>query len=139
MNAFDLIVTVALGSTLATVMLSKDVALIDGAAAFFLLIFLQFGLTWLSSRSKEVSKLIKATPSLLVYKGELLTEMMLKERIDEDEIFYVLRQNGLSSIVQADAVILEADGSLTVVQKLTSLKTSVMTNLLRPSVIDENK
>ncbi|MDQ3844263.1 MAG: DUF421 domain-containing protein, partial [Bacteroidota bacterium] len=30
MNAFDFIVTVALGSTLATVMLNKNVALIDG-------------------------------------------------------------------------------------------------------------
>jgi uncharacterized membrane protein YcaP (DUF421 family) len=33
MNAFDLIVTVALGSTLATVTLSKEVALADGALA----------------------------------------------------------------------------------------------------------
>ena len=37
MNAFDLIVTVALGSTLATVLLSKDVALAEGALAFALL------------------------------------------------------------------------------------------------------
>ncbi|WP_231362619.1 hypothetical protein [Thioalkalivibrio sp. ALMg9] len=30
MNAFDLVVTVALGSTLATVLLAKDVALAEG-------------------------------------------------------------------------------------------------------------
>lgn len=30
MNAFDLVVTVALGSTLATVLLSRDVALAEG-------------------------------------------------------------------------------------------------------------
>lgn len=35
MNAFDFIVTIALGSTLATVMLNKNVALIDGVLAFF--------------------------------------------------------------------------------------------------------
>ncbi len=40
MNAFDFIVTIALGSTLATVILSKNVALIDGLLAFSLLIFL---------------------------------------------------------------------------------------------------
>ncbi|MEZ6111860.1 MAG: hypothetical protein R3C99_12705 [Pirellulaceae bacterium] len=33
MNAFDLIVTVALGSTLATVLLSKDVTLAQGSLA----------------------------------------------------------------------------------------------------------
>jgi beta-lactamase regulating signal transducer with metallopeptidase domain len=37
MNAFDLIVTVALGSTLATVILSKDVALAEGVTAFVML------------------------------------------------------------------------------------------------------
>ncbi|KFC49981.1 membrane protein, partial [Halomonas sp. SUBG004] len=45
MNAFDLIVTVALGSTLATVLLSKDVALAEGALALGLLISLQFIIT----------------------------------------------------------------------------------------------
>ncbi len=50
MNAFDLVVTVALGSTLATVLLSKDVALADGVVAFALLIGLQFIITWLSVR-----------------------------------------------------------------------------------------
>lgn len=37
MNAFDLIVTVALGSTLATVLLSGDVALAEGMLALALL------------------------------------------------------------------------------------------------------
>lgn len=45
MNAFDLVVTVALGSTLATVLLDKDVALAEGASAFALLIGLQFAVT----------------------------------------------------------------------------------------------
>ena len=60
MNAFDLIVTVALGSTLATVLLTKSVALADGLLAFALLIFLQFALTWLSVRFKPISQLLKA-------------------------------------------------------------------------------
>lgn len=42
MNAFDLVVTVALGSTLATVLLSKDVSLVQGFVALSLLICMQF-------------------------------------------------------------------------------------------------
>lgn len=38
MNAFDLVVTVALGSTLATVLLTSDVALAEGTLALVLLI-----------------------------------------------------------------------------------------------------
>ena len=53
MNAFDLIVTVALGSTLATVLLSKDVALAEGALALGLLISLQFIITWLGKAARH--------------------------------------------------------------------------------------
>jgi uncharacterized membrane protein YcaP (DUF421 family) len=69
MNAFDLVVTVALGSTLATVLLTKSVALAEGLTAFMLLIFLQFVLTWLSVRSRAVSRLVKSEPTLLAYQG----------------------------------------------------------------------
>ena len=41
LNAFDFIVTVGLGSTLATVILSKYVAIVDGVLALPLLIGLQ--------------------------------------------------------------------------------------------------
>ena len=69
MNAFDLVVTVALGSMLATVLLAKSVALAEGLTAFVLLIFLQFVLTWLSVRSRAGSRLVKSEPTLLVYQG----------------------------------------------------------------------
>lgn len=46
MNAFDLVVTVSLGSTLATINLSANVALAQGLLALALLIALQFVMTW---------------------------------------------------------------------------------------------
>jgi uncharacterized membrane protein YcaP (DUF421 family) len=98
MNAFDLIVTVALGSTLATVLLSKDVALVDGLAAFSLLIGLQFGITWLSVRLKLVSDLVKAQPTLLVYQNRFLPQAMQAERVTEVEILAALRAQGISNV-----------------------------------------
>lgn len=71
MNAFDLIVTVALGSTLATVLLSRDTALAEGVVAFALLISLQYIITWLSVRSQRVAKLVKAEPSLLFWLSQI--------------------------------------------------------------------
>ena len=50
MNAFDLVVTVALGATRATITLSADVALAQGLLALALLIALWFVLTWTSVR-----------------------------------------------------------------------------------------
>ena len=59
LNAFDLVVTVALGSTLATVLLSKSVALMEGLLAFVLLAGLQYVVAWLSVRSQGFSDLVK--------------------------------------------------------------------------------
>jgi uncharacterized membrane protein YcaP (DUF421 family) len=69
LNAFDLVVTVALGSTLATVLLSKSVALAEGALALALLISLQYAIAWLSVRSPRLEGMIKAEPTLLLHRG----------------------------------------------------------------------
>lgn len=122
MSAFDLIVTVALGSTLATVLLNKSVALADGVLAFALLIGLQYLISYFSVRSKRILNLVKATPALIVYNGEMLSKAMLEERINEVEIYAVLRENGVSSIKDVKAVILETDGSLTVINKSDATK-----------------
>lgn len=115
MSAFDLVITVALGSTLATVLLSKDVAVAEGAVAFSLLIALQFALTWLSVRSDLVRKAIKSEPRLLFRRGEFLRDAMRAERVTEEEVRTAIRAGGFMSVDQVEAVILETDASFSVV------------------------
>jgi uncharacterized membrane protein YcaP (DUF421 family) len=76
MNAFDFVVTIALGSTLATVILSKDISLAEGLLALFLLILLQFIITWLSVRSKVINRLVKSEPRLLFHRGVFFRSAM---------------------------------------------------------------
>ena len=139
MNAFDFVVTIALGSTLATVMLSKDVVLADGVLALFLLISLQYVITWLSVRSKTIGNLVRSSPSLLVYKGVFLTQVMKKERIDEGEIYAVVRAHGLSSLEEADAIVLETDGSINLIRNTKSLKGGAMNKVMRPDNLPANE
>lgn len=115
MNAFDLIVTVALGSTLATVLLAKDVALAEGALAFLLLIGLQFVVTWTSVRVRWVRRLATGEPLMLLYRGEFLPRALRKARVTEDEARSAVRSAGCGSLAAVRAVILETDGSFSVV------------------------
>jgi uncharacterized membrane protein YcaP (DUF421 family) len=116
LNAFDFVVTIALGSTLSSVLLSKDVALVEGVVAFALLVGLQFVVTWASVRSSRVSKLVTSEPVLLVSRGAYLEAAMRRARVKKDEIAAALRQNGVHSLDQVDAVILESDGTLSVLR-----------------------
>ena len=120
MNAFDLIVTVALGSTLASVLVSRNVDLVQGVAAFALLIVCQFIITWLSVRSHRVRAIVKAEPRLLVHRGELLHDALRDERVTNDEIDAAVRAQGLASVRDAREVVLETDGSFSVVPERAS-------------------
>jgi uncharacterized membrane protein YcaP (DUF421 family) len=116
LNAFDLVVTVALGSTLATVLLSKSVALAEGVLAMALLVFLQFAITWLSVRSSRFQQVVKSEPTLIMHQGRFLDGAMRTQRITREEIMAALRSNGLADAADVAAVVLETDGTIAVIK-----------------------
>jgi len=116
LNAFDLVVTVALGSTLATVLLSKSVALAEGVLAMAILVFFQFAITWLAVRVSWVDGLIKSEPTLLVHNGQFLEQALRAQRVTKDEVFSALRSSGAGDLAVVDAVVLETDGSMSVLK-----------------------
>lgn len=129
MNSFDFVVTIALGSTLATVLLSKDVALAEGITAFALLIFLQFAITWLSVRSKTVRRLVKDEPRLLFHRGEFLHSAMREVRVTPEEIRQAVRTGGNAELDDVGAVVLETDGTLSVMQRFEQGRDSSLSNV----------
>jgi uncharacterized membrane protein YcaP (DUF421 family) len=129
MNAFDFIVTVALGSTLATMLLSKDVALAEGILAFALLIGLQFAITWLSVRVPFINRLVKSEPRMVLYRGQLLHEAMRAERVIEAEVRAAVREQGIAALDAVEAVVLETDGSFTVVERSDQSDTTALAGL----------
>lgn len=117
MNAFDLVVTVALGSTLATILLSRDVSLAQGVTALALLVALQFVITWTSVRWPAARALVTGEPALLVRNGALLPQALVRARVSEEEIHAALRGQGVDALEQAAAVVLETDGSFSVIRR----------------------
>lgn len=115
MNSFDLVVTVAFGSTLSTILVNKDVSLALGLAALALLVVLQLVITWCSVRSSFINDIIKTSPTVLVLDGLLRRDALKRVRVTEDEVLAAIRQQGQGALEDIDAVILETDGSLSVI------------------------
>lgn len=111
LNAFDFVVTVALGSTLATVLLSSSVALAEGVLALALLVTLQYAVAQASTRSRTVERLVKSEPTL-VYRGGFLHDAMRRERVTTDEVLQAARGQGHADLGAVAAVVLETDGTL---------------------------
>ena len=116
-NAFDFIVTIALGSSLATALLSKQTTLLQGLTGFALLIFLQFLITWGAVRSTWLQRLIKAQPVLLFYQGRYVEEALRRERVTVSEVRAALREKGIARMDEVEAVILETDGGFSVIRE----------------------
>lgn len=117
-NAFDFVVTVAFGSTLATLLLSSDTTLADGLFALALLVVLQAAITFLSSRWRRFHRLVKARPTLLLYRGRPLEEALRRERVTQAEVRAAVRSNGHAALEEIEAVVLETDGSFSVMATL---------------------
>ena len=127
MNAFDLLVTVALGSTLATILLSKDVALAEGMTAFGVLIGLQYTIARLSVHSEMVRNLVKSDPRLLFYQGRFIDSALKAERVTRQEVYAVIRAQGIAQLDQVEAVVLETDGSFTAISRTAGPATALET------------
>jgi uncharacterized membrane protein YcaP (DUF421 family) len=116
MNAFDFVVTIALGSLFATVIINQDVTLAEGAVSFAVLIVAQFAITFISVRSDRFERFLKAEPTLLYRNGEMLRDSLRRVRVTEREVETIARRRGLPNLDTVSAVILEADGSFSVIE-----------------------
>ncbi|NPC42874.1 DUF421 domain-containing protein [Nocardioides sp. zg-1230] len=119
LNAFDFVVTVALGSTLATVLLSSTVALAEGVLALALLAALQYVVAWASTRSRRVERLVKSRPAL-IYRNGFLDDAMRRERVTRGEVAQAARGQGHADLGSVAAVVLETDGTLSLLTQQPS-------------------
>lgn len=132
MTAYDFVVTVALGSILATAITSKDVSIAEGITALAVLCGLQYVASWLFVRSRTLEDWAKAEPSLLVYKQVYLQEVMRKVRVTERDVLSAITSQG-THWENVEAVILQADGSLAVVSSGNSSDNSKIYSIVNPS------
>lgn len=126
MNAFDFVITVAFGSTLASMLTSANVSLVQGIVALGLLILMQLCVTATAVRVKWFESIVKAEPTVLFLHGQFLEDAMRKQRVTKDEIRAAARQSGFGQLDDVTAVILETEGSLSVIPASRRLDTQAM-------------
>lgn len=112
LNAFDLVVTVALGSTLSAILLQESIALAEGALELALLISMQYLVTFLSVRSPFLADAVRSEPTLLARNGSFFEGAMRRERVTQDEALSAVRAAGGTEITSVKLLVLESDGTI---------------------------
>ncbi|MGY3266316.1 DUF421 domain-containing protein [Lysobacter sp. HA35] len=114
-NAYDLVLTVALGSTMASVVMSKDTTLVEGIVGFLLLLVLQYLVTSIAVRVRGFQTTLASKPTLMLARGRPLAHTLREQRVTQEEVLAAVRAKGLGSLDDVAAVVLETDGNFSVI------------------------
>src|SRR5690625_3315906 len=129
MNAFDFLITIGVGSVFAICMMGKTGSLVECIVALALLNGLQFAITWSTVNITALNGVVRSSPTILLYDGEMIERNMKKERVTESEVLASLRKEGVHSISNVRAVVLESNGETSILMSDGSKTSETLHNV----------
>lgn len=116
-SGFDFAVTVAIGSILASVVLTKDPPLLLGASLLASVFVIQMSVTYLRARIDWVESLFSNEPRLIMAHGEIIQEQMDAAKISVADLRAKLREANVLDFTQIEAVVAETTGDISVLHR----------------------
>lgn len=113
MSSFDFAITIAIGSVIASAILSKNPPLLQSIVALGCLFVLQMTV----SKFREYSfmrTLVDNEPILLMNGEEILKENMKTAKVTHEDLLSKLREANVTQFSQVKAVIMETTGDISV-------------------------
>lgn len=117
LTPFDFILLLILSNTVQNAMNGGDNSLGGGLFLAGTLIAINWAMLVLSRHSRLVHWALVGRPVFLVRDGLVQEKVMHRERITHHELMAALRMAGLANIEQAKDVILETNGSISVIHR----------------------
>ncbi len=121
---FDLVLLLVLSNAVQNAMNGGDNSVIGGVISATTLVALNFGLGFITYRSKKLEALIEGRPQVLVHNGKLYEDVMRSAQLTHHELNAALRQAGCSAICDVQSAILENNGSISVIPRKDSEDTA---------------
>jgi uncharacterized membrane protein YcaP (DUF421 family) len=125
MSAYDFVITIALGSIVATIPLSTGVTLSDGAAVVGTYLGLQSLMRWGIKTRRSMRRLATNAPRLVLWNGALLGDEMRALDVTDHEVRAAVRKSGRGTLAEVQAVVLENDGQWSVIGRTSDELTAL--------------
>ena len=116
MSSFDFAMTVAVGSIIATTVLSQSVSMLQGIVGLVAVYLLQIGAA-LARRDKTVRNLMDNSPLLLMDGGTIIEDNLRKSRVTRGDLRSKLREANVTELSQVKAVVFETTGNISVLHR----------------------
>ncbi len=115
MTAFDFVVTVAVGSLLASASQAPSLSeFVQPTIAIASLLGVQYVVARLRRSSETFEAIVQNSPVLLMQDGEILHQALAATRVEEDDLIAKLREANVRDFSEVSAVVLETTGNISV-------------------------
>lgn len=121
LRLFDLVVILIISNAVQAAMVGPDTSLTGGLLAASLLVLLNWVVGRVSGRTAWLDAFLTGSPTLLVYDGHVIDAHLRREGVSEDELCMALREHGFASPSDVKLVVLEVDGTISVVSRETPM------------------
>ena len=117
MSPTDFILLLILSNAVQNSMNGGDNSLGAGLILAAVLVALNYAMSWLARRSKFIEQLLVGRPVFIVRDGKMDEHTLAKEKVTHHELAAALRAAGCPNIEAARHVILETNGSISVIHR----------------------
>ncbi len=114
---FDLVLLLVLSNAVQNSINAGDNSLLGGLISAVALVILNYGVGYLSDRSKKLEALIEGRPVVVIHNGRLYDDAMRGLRLTHHELHAALRKEGCASVEDVRYAVLENNGTLSVIPK----------------------
>jgi uncharacterized membrane protein YcaP (DUF421 family) len=132
MSAYDLVITIALGSIVATIPLGTGVTLADGVTVIVIYLGLQRLLRRTLKTRPHWQSVAKNKPRIVVWDGVQLEAEMQVVDVTGSEVLAAVRKAGYGRLDDVQALVLENDGEWSVIGRTSAGDLSALSDLPRP-------
>ena len=116
MTPFDLVLLLLISNAVQNAMTGPDTSVTGGLVAAVTLLIMNTMLSRLGWRNKKFRRVLEGSPTLLIYRGEMLFRHLDQEHITPAELHQALREHGVATIADVYLATLEIDGSISVLK-----------------------
>jgi len=125
LSVIDLVFILLISNSVQNAMVGNDTTVQGGMSAALGLFICNYVFRFFLRKSKRFNKIVQGEKIVLVVDGKVLKAGLKKARMTEDELCMTVREHGVKDFSEADLVVLEIDGNVSVLSSDFSKK-SVM-------------
>ncbi len=114
LTSFDLVLLLVISNAVQNAMVGPDTSLTGGLLAALILVVWEQGLSFLTTRSRKLERLLEGRAEVLVHHGRIYEDVLRKQQLSHEDLQAALRHAGCFDLKEVEFAVLETNGSISV-------------------------